>query len=79
VILPLFLFAGAFFPLSQLPGVLQVVAWVLPLWHGVALARASALGTLTLGPSLLHVGVLAAYTLAGAIAALVVMRRKLTP
>ena len=30
---PLFLFSGTFFPISQLPGWLQPVAWVTPLWH----------------------------------------------
>ena len=30
---PLMLFSGTFFPISQLPGWLQPVAWVTPLWH----------------------------------------------
>ena len=40
VIIPLFLFGGAFYPLSQLPEVVQWVARVFPLWHGVVVARA---------------------------------------
>ena len=43
--MPLFLFSGTFFPISQLPDWLQPVAWVTPLWHGVELCRALALGT----------------------------------
>jgi lipooligosaccharide transport system permease protein len=43
VILPLFLFSGTFFPVSQLPGFLQPVAWATPLFHGVELCRKVAL------------------------------------
>ena len=39
-LIPLFLFSGTFFPISQLPGWLRPVAYVTPLWHGVALCRA---------------------------------------
>ncbi len=38
-IVPLFLFSGTFFPISQLPGFLQSVAYVTPLFHGVELVR----------------------------------------
>jgi len=37
--MPLFLFGGTFFPLDRLPAVLQGVAWLTPLAHGVALSR----------------------------------------
>ncbi|MBO0746665.1 MAG: ABC transporter permease, partial [Candidatus Dormibacteraeota bacterium] len=66
-------------PLDRLPGALQVAAWALPLAHGVTLARALSAGTATLGPSLLHLGVLVAYVLAGTVAAYFVFRRTLTP
>jgi lipooligosaccharide transport system permease protein len=39
VINPLFLFSGTFFPLTQLPNAIQVVAWFTPLFHGVELMR----------------------------------------
>jgi lipooligosaccharide transport system permease protein len=39
VILPMFLFSGVFFPLSQLPTVIQWAAHATPLWHGVDLCR----------------------------------------
>jgi lipooligosaccharide transport system permease protein len=42
--MPLMLFSGTFFPLSQLPGGLRAVAYATPLWHGVALCRALSLG-----------------------------------
>jgi len=36
---PLFLFSGIFFPLNQLPEMVQIVAWFTPLYHGVELSR----------------------------------------
>jgi len=43
-VLPLFLFSGTFFPISQLPAFLQTLAWISPLWHGVELCRAAMTG-----------------------------------
>jgi lipooligosaccharide transport system permease protein len=43
-VLPLFLFSGTFFPITQLPPFLQVLAWISPLWHGVELCRAAMTG-----------------------------------
>ncbi len=42
-IIPLFLFSGTFFPISQLPDFLQGVAYATPLFHGVELVRKIAL------------------------------------
>jgi lipooligosaccharide transport system permease protein len=39
VINPLFMFSGTFFPLSQLPGPISVIAGMTPLYHGVELTR----------------------------------------
>jgi lipooligosaccharide transport system permease protein len=44
VVIPLFLFSGTFFPISQLPTFLQYLAYVTPLYHGVALCRDLTLG-----------------------------------
>jgi lipooligosaccharide transport system permease protein len=60
VMIPLFLFSGTFFPVSQLPAVIQPLAYATPLWHGVDLCRGLALGTATAGSVLLHVGYLVA-------------------
>jgi lipooligosaccharide transport system permease protein len=38
------LFSGTFFPLSQLPGWLRLLAYVTPLWQGVNLCRMLSLG-----------------------------------
>jgi lipooligosaccharide transport system permease protein len=43
LIVPLFLFSGTFFPISQLPDFLQPVAFVTPLFHGVEAVRKIAL------------------------------------
>jgi lipooligosaccharide transport system permease protein len=42
-IVPLFLFSGTFFPISQLPDWLEPVAYFTPLFHGVELVRKVAL------------------------------------
>ena len=58
VIVPLFLFSGAFFPLDELPQLVQPLARVNPVWHGVELARAVALDVPTRTGWPVHVGVL---------------------
>lgn len=55
IITPLFLFGGVFFPVRQLPVVLEQLAYATPLWHGVALSRSLALDTATLLGTLGHV------------------------
>lgn len=39
IIMPLSLFSGTVFPLSQLPIFLQWIGWISPIWHGSELAR----------------------------------------
>ena len=58
--IPLFLFSGTFFPVTQLPVWIRPLAYATPLWHGVALCRSLSLGTATLAGTLVHVGYLAA-------------------
>ncbi len=66
-ITPMFLFSGTFFPITQLPGWLQPVAYVTPLWHGVSLCRGLALRIgFTVNPWI-SVAYLAALTVVGAI------------
>lgn len=43
LIVPLFLFSGTFFPISQLPDWIEPVAYATPLFHGVELVRKFAL------------------------------------
>jgi lipooligosaccharide transport system permease protein len=70
-ITPLFLFSGTFFPIESLPTFLQPVAWLTPLYHGVALSRGLSLGTAGEEPLLMlaHAAVLLAFAAAGAYAA----------
>jgi lipooligosaccharide transport system permease protein len=77
VMVPLFLFSGTFFPVSQLPGWLQPVAYVTPLWHGVELCRSLALGTADLSGSAVHVAYLLALALAGSAVAERMYRKRL--
>jgi lipooligosaccharide transport system permease protein len=77
VITPLALFSGTYFPARQLPPVLEQFAYVTPLWHGVELCRTLSLGTASLGATVLHVAYLAAWLVAGVLAAAVVFRRRL--
>lgn len=59
IVLPMSLFAGTFFPITQLPAWVRPVAWITPMWHGTELARGAALGTLGWGSALVHLGCLA--------------------
>jgi lipooligosaccharide transport system permease protein len=78
-ITPLFLFSGTFFPIDQLPAQIQWVAWLLPLWHGVALARALSLGIVMENPALnlAHLVILVAIAVTGIVAMFVMYRRQL--
>jgi lipooligosaccharide transport system permease protein len=69
VILPMTLFAGTFFPVSQLPVWARPLAWVSPLWHGTELTRGAALGTLQPLSAVGHTAYLLALLAAGAAAA----------
>jgi lipooligosaccharide transport system permease protein len=69
VIVPMFLFSGTFFPVSQLPGWIRPVAYVTPLWHGVVLSRSLALGRADWLGALGHLAYLVAFAAAGLIAA----------
>jgi lipooligosaccharide transport system permease protein len=62
IILPLFLFSGTFFPLTDLPEWLQTAAWISPLWHGVELCRAATTGQVGSAPAMVgHLAVLLAF------------------
>ena len=76
-IIPLFLFSGTFFPITQLPAWLRPVAYLTPLWHGVSLCRALNLGTVDLGQVVIDVAYLAALAAAGLLAGNRTYRRRL--
>jgi lipooligosaccharide transport system permease protein len=53
--IPLFLFSGAFFPISNLSPAMEWLARVTPLWHGVDLTRMLVLGDVDTSSALVHV------------------------
>lgn len=66
VILPLTLFSGTVFPLTQLPSYLQWVGWLSPLWHGSELGRQFSYGpTEPIWLTIVHVGYLVALAVLG--------------
>lgn len=66
VIMPMFLFAGTFFPLASMPAYLHWIGWISPVWHGTELARQVTYGAESSGwLTLLHVAVLVGMTVAG--------------
>jgi lipooligosaccharide transport system permease protein len=75
--MPLMLFSGTFFPLSQLPAWLRPVAYATPLWHGVALCRGFSLGNISPLGVLGHVTYLAVLAAAGIWAGARTYRRRL--
>jgi lipooligosaccharide transport system permease protein len=79
VILPMFLFSGTFFPVSQLPVGLRALAYVTPLWHGVDLARSLALGHPPGARALGHLAYLVLWAVAGTMLARAAFARRLAP
>ena len=65
LIVPMFLFSGTFFPISQLPLGFELIAYVTPIWHGVELCRMLTLGTVEPWAALGHAAYLLAWTLVG--------------
>jgi lipooligosaccharide transport system permease protein len=76
-ILPLFLFSGTFFPISELPNWLEPIAKLSPLWHGVELARRSTTGNVAFWPMLVHVAYLTLFVVAGWLAGTRTFTRRL--
>lgn len=76
LITPLFLLGGVFFPIHQLPQVVQGIAWLTPLAHGVALARSLSAGVLAPSAAI-HLAVLLIYAAVGIGAARITLQRRL--
>jgi lipooligosaccharide transport system permease protein len=64
-VIPTFLMSGTFFPVSQLPALLEGLAVIFPLWHSVELVRGFTTGKFEPLPTLGHLLVLLAYVTAG--------------
>lgn len=65
VIVPMFLFSGTFFPVSQLPLPLEWLAYATPLWHGVELCRMFTLGDFRALAALGHTAYLLVFVAGG--------------
>ena len=76
-LIPMFLFAGTFFPVQQLPPVIRPLAWATPLWHATEASRALVLGRAVPLVILGHIGYLLVWAAAGTMAALRSYRRRL--
>lgn len=76
-IIPLFLFGGAFYPISQLPGWTQAVIKIVPLWHGVELARGLTVGSAGVSATAGHLAVISAWILGGTLLSYRFVRRRL--
>jgi lipooligosaccharide transport system permease protein len=63
--IPMFLFSGAFFPVANLDPVLEALAKVTPLWHGVDLTRMLTVGHVQVGWAVVHVVYLGALAVIG--------------
>ncbi|MGH1564803.1 ABC transporter permease [Mumia sp. DW29H23] len=63
-VIPMTLFSGAYFPVDQLPDAVEVVAMVLPVWHGVELCRMATTGDVT-SAAWIHVAYLLLVTVVG--------------
>jgi lipooligosaccharide transport system permease protein len=76
-VIPLFLFSGVFFPISQLPVGLRVLAYATPLWHGVDLCRGLTVGRLGGASAAGDVAYLVGLTAIGLLAAAHTFRSRL--
>jgi len=77
LVIPLFLFSGAFFPITNLPPVLERIAVLTPLWHGVDLTRMLLLDTVRPGLALVHLTYLLVLALGGWALAIVRLDKRL--
>ena len=77
VITPMVLLCGVFFPVDQLPPLLQNISSTLPLTHAIDLSR-PLLNDAIPAHFIWHIAVLLGYTLAGFYVSLVLFRRRLS-
>ncbi|HKT02996.1 MAG TPA: ABC transporter permease [Rugosimonospora sp.] len=79
LVIPMSLFAGVFFPVTQLPAAARVLAYASPLWHAVELCRAATLPRYPIGPPAVagHLAYLVLWAGSGFVLATVTFRRRL--
>ncbi len=64
-LMPMFLFSGAFFPVSQLPDVIAWLARATPIWHGVELTRMLTMGDVHAAAAVGHLAYLVVLLVVG--------------
>lgn len=74
---PMFLFSATFYPVSAYPGYLRPLVQIMPLYHGVALARAAAFGKGSLGAIAAHLAFLVVMVIVGVAVGRGTLRRRL--
>src|SRR5262249_39207800 len=75
-LIPLFLFSGSFFPISNLGPVGETIAKLTPLWHGVNLTRMLCLDTVDWSTAAVNAVVLVAVMVSGWYVALRTLARR---
>ncbi len=83
-IVPLFLFSGTFFPISQLPDAIEPIAYATPLFHGVEAVRKIALpdadaSIVTDLPLWVHLTYLVAMLVIGIILSIRLLTKRIRP
>ena len=72
-----FVFSGVFVSLSAFAWPLQVFGMMLPIYHGIEVMRPFFMGTVQVGPMLMHLGILAVMAAASTLLAIRLFRRRL--
>ena len=76
-LLPMFLFGGAFFPVTELPEWIRWVAYVTPLWHGIEVCRGVVIPAASPGNVAVHLTVIGVYVVVGWVACRLTFARRL--
>lgn len=79
VIIPLFLFGGAFYPLAQLPEAVQWFARAFPLWHGVVVARGFTTNEIDAADAGAHLAYILLWAVVGTMISISRLSRRLYP
>jgi len=78
IIMPLFLFSGTFYPLTNMPVYLQWIGWISPLWHATQLGRWLTYGSeISTSMLVLHFALLSSILIVGLISSRRIFTKRL--
>lgn len=78
IIMPLFLFSGTFYPLTNMPVYLQWIGWISPLWHATQLGRWLTYGSeISTSVLVLHFALLSSILIVGLISSRRIFTKRL--